>query len=373
MNIYTEVVNRETMPTSVDPDARFRYHAERLTASAITQTYHYMIESGLEYANLTIGETTVFLKIDWDEPDTLYYHLAEPGLEVATHPDNLHVCTAVGQYLAFTLMALGAPGEQREHGQEERRKAMDGLKTWAEDFETTLRSIPEDERWASSSGSPCFQPTTYQEVDRSPYLLRTVDEQVDERFVRKDDIQGPSDDKSGPIPPDTPTPTGRSTGQGSRRSERLARRPRGESDEPGREYCTQKCLLGLLDRDVLDPKCPNYTLHRKNRSRVDARHPVNHVKWLKLLEKQLERSFDDGITPLAESGARGVLFRVTLLAYGYTFVGKGTVRAFIKDLEHEAAVYSRLKPIQGVNIPVFLGTIDLRTMGRFITMHTGSI
>jgi hypothetical protein len=67
---------------------------------------------------------------------------------------------------------------------------------------------------------------------------------------------------------------------------------------------------------------------------------------------------------LGEGGARGVLFQVTLLAHGYTFVSKGTVRAFIKDLEHEAAVYERLKPIQGVYVPVFLGVINLRSMNK---------
>ncbi|KAF9785671.1 hypothetical protein IL306_004728, partial [Fusarium sp. DS 682] len=97
MDIHKEVVNRRTIPTSVDPDARFQYHAEKLTASAITQTYHYMIESGLEYGLLTTGEAIVFLKVDWEEPETLYYHLAEPGPEVSAHPNNLHICTAVGQ------------------------------------------------------------------------------------------------------------------------------------------------------------------------------------------------------------------------------------------------------------------------------------
>ncbi|EWZ77897.1 hypothetical protein FOWG_17739 [Fusarium oxysporum f. sp. lycopersici MN25] len=106
MDIHREVVNRRTIPTSVDPDARFQYHAEKLTASAITQTYHYMIESGLEYGLLTTGEAIVFLRVEWDEPETLYYHLAEPGPEVSAHPNNIHICTAVGQYLAFTLMAL---------------------------------------------------------------------------------------------------------------------------------------------------------------------------------------------------------------------------------------------------------------------------
>ncbi|KAH7228557.1 uncharacterized protein BKA55DRAFT_716421, partial [Fusarium redolens] len=64
MDIHEEVVNRRTIPTSVDPDARFQYHAEKLTASAVTQTYHYMIESGLEYGLLTTGEAIVFLKVD---------------------------------------------------------------------------------------------------------------------------------------------------------------------------------------------------------------------------------------------------------------------------------------------------------------------
>ncbi|KAI7908546.1 hypothetical protein M9X92_012132 [Pyricularia oryzae] len=109
MNIYKEVVNRKTIPTSMDPDARFQYHAERLTAAAITQTYHYMIEGGLEYGLLTTGEAIVFLKIDWREPETLFYHLAEPNAEVLAHPDHFHLCTAVGQYLAFSLIAVGLP------------------------------------------------------------------------------------------------------------------------------------------------------------------------------------------------------------------------------------------------------------------------
>lgn len=369
MNMHKDVVNRKTIPTSIDPDAGFRYHAERLTASAVTQTYHYMIESGLEYGLLTTGEAIVFLKVEWDEPETLYYHLAEPGPEASAHPSNFHLCTAVGQYLAFMLIALGSPGERREHGQEERQKAMEGLKTWAEDFESTVRSILVDERFTSPDGSPYDEPTTYKDVDRSPYLLRgrkrrTAEKQMDEPPLRKDDRREPSDDESAPRPPDTPTPTGRRTGQGTRQSRRLAQRPRGGGGEQGRQYCTQKCLLGLLEGGFLDPKCPNVALHRKGCAHARAHHPVNHTEWLGLLRKQLEQSLDDGITPLGLGGARGVLFKVTLLAYGYTLVSKGTVRAFIKDLEHEAAVYERLKPIQGLYVPVFLGVIDLRSMNR---------
>lgn len=156
MNINKEVMNQMIIPTSLDLDGRFRYHAERLTASAITQIYHYMIKSGIKYGLLTTGEAIVFLKVDWDKPETLYYYLAEPGPEVSAYPSNFHLCTAVGQYLAFTLMALGSPGERRNYRQEERQKAMENLKTWAEDFESILRSIPANKRSALSDDSPCY-------------------------------------------------------------------------------------------------------------------------------------------------------------------------------------------------------------------------
>jgi hypothetical protein len=129
MDIHREVINQRTIPTSIDPDARFQYYAEKLMASAITQTYYYIIESGLEYGLLTTGEAIIFLKVNWDEPETLYYHLAEPGPEVSAYPNNLHIYTAVGQYLAFTLMALGLPRERQEIRQEEHLKAIKNLKT----------------------------------------------------------------------------------------------------------------------------------------------------------------------------------------------------------------------------------------------------
>ncbi|QPH18869.1 hypothetical protein C2857_003981 [Epichloe festucae Fl1] len=183
MNVYEEVVNRKTIPTSADPEGRFQYHAERLTAAVISQTYHYMIEGGLDYGLLTTGETIVFLKIDWRHPETLYYHLAEPGPEVSAHANHFHSCTAIGQYLAFTLVSMGRLGQRRQHSQEERRLVIPRLKTWAEDFESTLRSIPANERSAPSGSSSHYEPTTYEDFDRSPYLLR-----FDRRVANEEDL-----------------------------------------------------------------------------------------------------------------------------------------------------------------------------------------
>ncbi|KAG6173896.1 hypothetical protein E4U27_006620, partial [Claviceps purpurea] len=115
-------------------------------------------------------------------------------------------------------------------------------------------------------------------------------------------------------------------------------------------YCSQKCLLGLVQGGFLDPKCPNVTLHCQRGAGEAAhpkRHPVDHAEWLRLLREQFKQSIDLGITYHGVVGAVGAFFKVTLLAYGYTFVSKGTVPGHIKHLEHEARVYERLKPIQG--------------------------
>ncbi|XP_044714468.1 metalloprotease-like protein [Hirsutella rhossiliensis] len=211
MNIYKEVVNRKTIPPSVDPDGRFEYHAERLTASALTQTYHYMIEGGLEYGLLTTGEATVFLKVDWAEPETLYYHLAERA----------------GGYLAFSLMALDEIS--RNH------------RTTSRDIDLRIRRAP---------------------------------------LSGKDDVD---------------------------------------------------------NADNVDEAMQMY-LEEVNESW--------HAGPAKLESTVLE------------------CFQGDLLSYGYTFVCKGTVKAFIRDLEHEATVYKRLERVQGVNVPVFLGAVDLRPLKR---------
>ncbi|KID83887.1 Protein kinase-like domain protein [Metarhizium guizhouense ARSEF 977] len=373
-DIYKEVVNRKTIPTSEDPEALFAYHAERLTASAITQTYHYMIEGGLEKSLLTTGEAIVFFKIDWKDPETLYYHLAVPSAEVAAQSKDAHLCTAVAQYLAFTLLAIDGLGT-RSHGQDERDRATKKLNKWEVSFDLTYRSIPEEDRSFLSDSSPGYQPPTYGNIDRSPIRPRKNprrgqgDADAGIQPSKRDDSGSSSDEEPNPRAPTTPTPPQR-TQEGARRSARLAMRPRGGSvDNSGqrRQFCTQKCLLGLVRGHALDQSCPNAALHRQGATLhhcATLRHPVNHAQWLNLLRAQLEKTLDGGITPLKQSGARCVLFKVTLLAYGYTFVSKGTIRAFIPDLEHEAAVYRRLDDLQGVIVPVFLGAIDLRSMNK---------
>jgi len=106
MNPFKDVINQITIPT--EPEERFVYNSERLVVAALTQTYSYIIESGLEYSYLTTAEAFVFLWIEENEPHTLYYHLAEPNIEAEAQDEiDILLCrTAVSQTLTFCLLAL---------------------------------------------------------------------------------------------------------------------------------------------------------------------------------------------------------------------------------------------------------------------------
>ncbi|KAK0655417.1 hypothetical protein B0T16DRAFT_451104 [Cercophora newfieldiana] len=376
MNIYEDVVNRATKPVEEEEEALFQYHADRLAAAVVTQTFDYMIEAGLTHGFLTTGEAIVFLKVDWTDPTTLYYYLAEPGPEVDEDRDDILYRTAVSQVLAFTVLALST---RQEHRQDDRQRLTKDLNTWKEDWESILRSIPPSERIAPPT-SPAYIPSKYEGVKRSPYHFRQTKARTAGRQScqassagRGPSPEGSDDDEDGTRAPDTPTPQ-------HPRKRGLARRPRGGSGGTGgsggggggggsssqsrpanRQYCTQKCLLGLMRGGFLDENCPNVILHR---GEDPYAHPVDHATWLSLLREQLRRTLDDGIVRLGKYGARGVLFQVTLLSLGYTFVSKATVAGLVPELEHEAKVYGHLEPLQGVNVPVFLGATDLRDIGR---------
>jgi len=68
-----EVIERDTIPT--DLKERLEHNSDEVVAAALTQTFHYMIQCGLEYSYITTGETFVFLRIKEEDPTALYYHV----------------------------------------------------------------------------------------------------------------------------------------------------------------------------------------------------------------------------------------------------------------------------------------------------------
>jgi hypothetical protein len=130
-----------------------------------------------------------------------------------------------------------------------------------------------------------------------------------------------------------------------------------------RPYCTQKCLLGLVRGQPMDPSCPNAAVHRQHTNTDSQDHPIDNEALQRLLAEQLTRPPDDiqRMEPLWKEGARGVLFRCALLEYGYVFVAKGFEGRSAEWVEREVRVYERLRDLQGNDIPVFLGVVDMET------------
>ena len=80
-----EIIERDTIPT--DLKERLEHNSDEVVAAVLTQTFHYMIQCGLEYSYITTGETFVFLRIKEEDPTTLYYHVTVPKEEVDMHED----------------------------------------------------------------------------------------------------------------------------------------------------------------------------------------------------------------------------------------------------------------------------------------------
>ncbi|KKA27602.1 hypothetical protein TD95_001438 [Thielaviopsis punctulata] len=427
MQVHKDVVSREKISTD-DKKAK-KEKSEGFVASAITQTYNYMIGSGLEYGILTTGEAVVFLKIDWTDPGTLYYYYSVPQHSTvdASQSIDYQLASAIGQYLAFTLMSL----QSETHSTDERQNAELLLDMWQTEFPRDVSSLPAstDSKYSLYvDNGPAIpsdnQPSTRVLRKRKRSGCRNLDDTIHKRNARDDDDDDDNDDD---FAPDTPTQvrryskpgngtqsgagssagpgsgsgsgsesgsgsgtksaaksgakshakSGAGAGSGSKSRSSpypIIKYPLPPATQNGRyyepqpvNYCTQKCLLGLVHDDVLDPNCPNVDLHRKrisDTSRPDH-HPIAHSEFLVLLMHQLHVTLDRGFTCLNIYGDHGVLFKVSLLEYGYTFMGKGAPDLYVEYLKKEVAVYNRLKELQGIRIPVVLASLDMNYVERF--------
>lgn len=392
MNIFDEVVNKPTIPT-VEP-AKFKHYAELLSAAAVTQTYHYMLEAGLEYGYVTNGDSIVFLKIDWTNPKELFYHLARPAREVEANEDPVY-SNAVCQVLAFTALAL----QTRQHSNDERVAATTSSKTWAVDFNYIVDKIVQHEQETAKEAGPSTPPgRKHRRIPSSPDWVPTPIKKVKRKPQPRPDLGlgpvlrsrsrregggGPSAGSSsqagssqgGGSTSGSGSTAQASPGQGSSstRSTRGSGNSAGDKgsdkSQQSRPYCTASCLLSLVNGWPLDTKCPNKLLHIRTMPDTPAgrqKHPVSYAKWIALLQQQLSRTLVEGVVTLGQEGACGALFQLTLLEYGYTFIAKGVTGGRVPTLQKEEAIYQRLQPLQGRHIPVCLGSVDLRLLHQVL-------
>ena len=360
MDLSMEVINRPTIPTN--PQKKFAYNADRLVAAAMTQTYSYMLHSGVEYGCVITGEAMAFLWIKEDDSKSLYYHLAEPNEEVSHNAESEFPFpqTAISQLLSFCLISF----QSKRRSQQWRDTSVGNAQTWTEDWEKILHDIPEEESKLDPPSS-AYKARTYLISDLSPYYLRkgasrpstsTCSPEIDPTRDSRDDSPEGSDDE----PESNSTPSKRGgPGVSARRGEnrRQGTQDFSSAGSKHRQYCTQRCLLGLVQRFALDNDCPNARFHRQGKR--GRTHLLNRQQFCELVQQQLAADLDNNVKELKKQGIRGALFQITLISHGYTFVGRATNKRFIPALEHEGRIYDRLENIQGNMIPVYLGNIDL--------------
>ncbi|KAL1974288.1 hypothetical protein VTN31DRAFT_5848 [Thermomyces dupontii] len=282
-----------------------------------------MIRSGFLYGYVSSGHSLILLKIEESAASRLFFH----HTPVTSIRDFEARQSPIVQLATLAMLALWSERMSAE---------------WISNAEMSLYKWP-------------FFPSDFVEPDE-PGRLRMHGGDTGEESGEPDD---PTDtDYVPPSSRHSGTPNWSSQTEGGQR----CRSPRKRSaPQEELEYCTQACLVGLVRGQPLDPGCPNTVKHR--RGTPTTKHLLTREDLSRLTRKQLARNLDESYICMDRwgyYGATGVLFKITLTGYGYTFVAKGVQSVDEPLLEHESRVYARLASLQGTRIPVYLGTITLQ-------------
>lgn len=340
---------------STKAGARKKQMAEEAIVVVLTQAFDYMVSQGLSYGYVNGGDVFIFLYIDPNHIQNLYYESVILEEASTTPSDQMLRLTAVGLVAGFTKMAYDNVESRNSWTEDLRIKAQNELPIWGINDSKILEKLPETPKHAigDSDESPPFNEAGPERPpDGSPAETRA---RAREREGRTDS----QNDESG------------ARSQSRKRDKSRKRKRSGTCldnniQRPVRPYCTQLCLLGLIRGHDLDKKCPNVQAHRKE-ARADScnQHTLDQPTLVRLIDEQLqktpERNYNGGFKSLGRSGWAGALFRLELLSHGYTFVGKGTVQPLVKVLHIEANMYKGMDALQGKAIPVYLGNVDFKS------------
>ncbi|CAK7236182.1 hypothetical protein SBRCBS47491_009549 [Sporothrix bragantina] len=331
--------------------------AEKATARVLTQAFNYMVEFGLCYAYVASGEALILLYFDADDVRTLYYHLAVPREEVGTQPKQDLRLSEVSLVATLALLALDGP----VLSQRWKKEAVERLKKWPDAYDE-IRLLDE----SSEEEAAKNQKKTLRLSSRLTPQLRRRKDHDDDDHGGDGDFVAPKSSVGKDRKYETRSKgTSSGTAGGGTTTSTATRK---HSPLP---YCSQACLLGLLDGGPLDYGCPNVRLHRPNLASslstslcgdVEDRHTLTAADFKHRMRLQLADDLDedcDALDKFGKFGAIGMLFRLTLRGYGYCVVAKGVQRVHAPRLEREEAIYRHLHAQQGALVPVCLGTIEL--------------
>ncbi|KAH0555645.1 hypothetical protein GP486_006410 [Trichoglossum hirsutum] len=385
MDLLPDVINVNKIST--DKDARDQQEAERRVAATTTQLFSYMVEGGVEYGLVATGEAFVFLHINLEDPGTLYYHCLDPTTDIPNqvHGNDLLSQSAVGQILAFVLQALESSQSNKYLSKQDTIFAtLDELDIWPRTPTQDTSPSAAPPRSPSSSSPPYAPPKGQRKTSKLPTrqaLPRKAKSKSScnpggDYPTRQDESRDPTPPELDPQPAQMhiATHTTRMTHQegtstsgsgrsGISKSSSSNRPQKSEQQQQHAElfypYCSPACILDLAGSSFpsLDRGCPNYRLHSDYITTNNL--SFNRRSFLRLLQAQLHETRDRYIYPLGIQGAVGVVFKVVLRCSGYVIIAKGSVDMLRDHLAYESCIYTHLKPLQGIYIPVCLGLIHL--------------
>ena len=330
----------------------FEFAARSLAAAVVTQLFSYMIGKGVQYGYVCTGEVFVFLFIPQD-PTTVYYHVAVPNLDVVDDDTTRLHRTAVAQVFAFILQAVCAePPPASWHD------ATADLDTWAVEYDDVLREIPATIR--KERPMSAYKPQRWKGFKRSPIRTRSRCKRPQDTPPRQSD-EDDDDEGIAPSPtfnrrsrPARSTAAAKAQNPGAKQDGGTQEKPPvGKQRIQDRPFCTRQCLLGVALGGPMDSTCPNAKDHKRGH--------VDRSEFLRLTRAQLakDRGSDADCAPLYLAGSLGALFKVRLSSHGYTLVAKGMETPDLPRLRHEEKVYSKIWPMQGWDVPVCLGLVEL--------------
>ncbi|KAJ6038412.1 uncharacterized protein N7446_005212 [Penicillium canescens] len=337
----------------------FEFYATYLVAAVVTQIFSYMIDNGVQYGYICTGEAFIFLHIPKDDPTVVQYFLCIPNQDVQADDEwRLHR-TAIGQVLAFTLQALAAEAPSQEWHD----AAHDKLKTWEVEYLDVLRKIPETLRKDPQASN--YRPSHWKLEPKAHNTRSRARCQPGMSTPKHSSTEDSGSDEESHSPSIAAAARSRSSrGQGNNRqstkeseSTRAGRNSEQTSRKDGkstRPYCTIACIRGMVNRDPLDKKCPNWELHG------GQRHSMGPQEFTRRLHRQLARNRNHGFEQLHVCGRTGYLIKATLLLHGYTVIIKATTADKQHLIQAEAGNYRHLRSLQGKQIPVCLGTFTPR-------------
>lgn len=129
-------------------------------------------------------------------------------------------------------------------------------------------------------------------------------------------------------------------------------------------YCTRQCLQSLVKAGEQDDReCPDYTEHARHASQKPT--TVQELRrclgtQLAVEAEDLPSDYDWGYCILPSAVGNAPMLKVRLDVSGHVFLAKGFAPSDLRKMHREAAFYGRLHRIQGMHVPVCLGTMELQ-------------